>query len=86
MTILWIFQRVLLVSFQNIECYLKTDVDLIEDDSRLALDEHNSSFITFEQLPGFYTFKDLSEVLLRHSQLGFDGFNNSIDIKINDLA
>ena len=51
--------------FQNFETFLGTAVDLVEDDIRLVLDEYNSSFITYELEPGIYTFKDLSEALLK---------------------
>ena len=49
--------------FQDFEGYLRTEIDLIEDDIRLVLDKYNSSFVTYELDPGIYTFKDLSEVL-----------------------
>ena len=51
--------------FRDFESFLRTVVDLVEDDIRLILDEYNSSFITYELEPGFYTFKDLSEALLK---------------------
>ena len=50
--------------FQDFESFLRTEVDLVEDDIKLVLDEYNSSFITYEISPGIYTFKDISEVLL----------------------
>ena len=34
--------------FQNFESYLRTEIDLIEDDIRLFLDKYNSSFVTYE--------------------------------------
>ena len=34
--------------FQNFESYLRTEVDLVEDDIRLVLYEYNSRFITFD--------------------------------------
>ena len=49
--------------FHDFESYLRTEVDLIEDDIKLVLDEYNSSFITYELQPGIYTFKDFSEAL-----------------------
>ena len=49
--------------FQDFESYLRTEVDLIEDDVRLVLDENNSKFIIYEIRPGVCSFKDLSEVL-----------------------
>ena len=51
--------------FRDFESFLGTAVDLVEDDIRLVLVEYNSSFITYELEPGFYTFKDLSEALLK---------------------
>ena len=51
--------------FRDFESFLRTAVDLVEDDIRLVLDEYNSSFITYELEPGIYTFKDLSEALLK---------------------
>ena len=47
--------------FQDFESYLRTEIDLVEDDIRVILDKYNSSFITFELQPGIYTFKALSE-------------------------
>ena len=43
--------------FQDSESYRRTEVDLIEDDIKLVLDDYNSSFITYEDSPGIYTFK-----------------------------
>ena len=50
--------------FQDFESFLRTQIDLIEDDVKLVLDEYNSSFITYELEPGIYIFKDISEALL----------------------
>ena len=33
--------------FQDFENFLRTEIDLVEDDIRLVLDEYNSSFITY---------------------------------------
>ena len=41
--------------FQDFESYLRTEIDLVEDDIRLVLDKYNSSFITHELQPGIYT-------------------------------
>ena len=49
--------------FQDFESFLRTQIDLVEDDIKLVLDEYNSSFITCELDPGIYTFKDISEAL-----------------------
>ena len=57
--------------FQDFESYLRTDVDLVEDDIRLVLDEYISSFITYELQPGNYTFEDLSKALYNILQLEY---------------
>ena len=49
--------------FQDFESFLKTQIDLIEDDIKLVLDEYNSSFITYELQPGIYSYKEISEDL-----------------------
>ena len=49
--------------FQDFESFLRTEVDLVQDDVKVVLDEYNSSFITYELDPGIYTFKDTSEAL-----------------------
>ena len=72
--------------FQDFESYLRTEVDLVEDDVRLVLDEYNSSFITFEISPGIYNFKDISEVLLNFLQSEYKGEFNKIDIEFDDVS
>ena len=72
--------------FQDFESFLRTEVDLVEDDIRLVLDEDISIFITYKVSPGIYTLKDLSEVLLRNLQSEFEGFNNATDIEFDDIT
>ena len=38
--------------FQDFECFLRTEVDLLHYDIRLILDEYGSSFVTYEIIPG----------------------------------
>ena len=71
--------------FQDFESFLRTQIDLIEDDINLVLDEYNSSFITYELHPGVYTFKDISEALLKILQPEYDGYLNAIDIEYDDI-
>ena len=71
--------------FQDFESFLRTQIDLIEDDVKLVLDEYNSSFITYELEPGYYTFKDISEALLKILQQEYDGYLNAIHIKYDDI-
>ena len=72
--------------FQHFESYLRTEVDLVEDDIRLVLDEYNSSFITYELEPGIYTFKDLSKALFNILKQEYDLFNNSVVIELDDIT
>ena len=72
--------------FQDFESYLRTEVDLVEDDNKLVLDEYNSSFVTYEVQPGIYTFKDISEALLKILQPEYEGYHNAIDIEFNDIT
>ena len=72
--------------FQDFESFLRTKVDLAEDDIKLVLDEYNSSFITYELEPGIYTFIDISKALFNILQPEFELYNNSIDIEYDEIA
>ena len=72
--------------FQDFEGYLRTEIDLVEDDVRLVLDEYNSSFITYELQPGIYTFKDVSQALLNFLQSEDPGPSNVIDIEYDGVT
>ena len=70
--------------FQDFESYMRTEVDLVEDDIELVLDEYNSNFITYEISPGIYTFKDISEALFNILQTEYPRPSNVIDIEYDD--
>ena len=72
--------------FQDFENFLRTDIDLVEDDIKLVLDEYNSSFITYELDSGIYNFKDISEALFNILQSKYPGPNNVIDIEFDDIT
>ena len=72
--------------FQDFGSFLRTQIDLIEDDLKLVLDEYNSSFITYELEPGIYTFKDISEALLKILQPEYPGYQNAIEIEYDDIT
>ena len=72
--------------FEDFEKILRTQIDLVEDDIKLVLDENNSSFITYDLVPGIYTFEDLSEALFKILQLEYPGPSNVIDIENDDLT
>ena len=72
--------------FQDFDSYLRTEVDLVEDDIKLVLDEYNSNFITYELEPGIYTFKDISEALFNILQTEYPGSSNRIIIEYDDIT
>ena len=76
----------MLVPFQDFESFLRTEIDLVEDDIRLVLDEFNSGFITYKLEPGIYTFNDLSEALFNILQPEYELFNNSVDNEFDDIT
>ena len=72
--------------FQKFESFLRTHIDLVEDDIKLVLDEYNSSFITHELELGFYTFKDISEAPFNILQLEYPGPSNAIVIEFDYIT
>ena len=72
--------------FQDFQSFLRTEVDLVQDDVKLVLDEYNSSFITYELDPGIYTFKDISEALFNILQSEYPRPSNIIDIEYDDIT
>ena len=72
--------------FQDFESYLRTEVDLVEDDIKLVLDEYNSCFISYEFEPGIYTFKDISEALCNILHSEYPGPSNVIDTEYDDIT
>ena len=71
--------------FQDFESFLRSQIDLVEDDIKLVLDEYNSNFVTYELAPGIYTFKDLSEALFNILQSDCSGDCNVIVIEYDDI-
>ena len=72
--------------FQDFESFLRTQIDLIEDGIKLALDEYNSSFITYELQPGIFSFKDISEAFFNILQTEYPGPSNVIVIEFDDIT
>ena len=72
--------------FQDFESFLRTQIDLVEDDIKLVLDEYKSGFITYELEPGIYTFKDISEALYNIIQSEYLEPANVIDIEYDDIT
>ena len=72
--------------FQDFESYLRTEVDLVEDDVKLVLDEYNSSLITYEIELGIYTYKDLSEALFYILPSEYPASNSEILIRLGAIT
>ena len=72
--------------FQDFQSFLRTEVDLAENEIRLVLHEKSSSFTTHKLEPGVYTFRAFHEVLLRILQHEHEGFHNAIDIEFDDIT
>ena len=72
--------------FQDFESFLRTEIDLVEDDIKLVLDEYNSSFVTYELDPGIYTYKDLTIALFNILQHEYPSSNSEILIRLDDIT
>ena len=72
--------------FQDLESYLRTEVDLVEDGIRLILDKINSTFVGYELQPCTYTFRDLSESVFNTFQLENPASSNVIVIEFDDTT
>ena len=70
--------------FQDFENFLRTQIDLVEDDIKVVLDKYNSSFITYELEPGFYSFKHITDALFTSLQLEYPAPSNAIVIEFDD--
>ena len=71
---------------QDFESYLRTEVDLVEDDIRLVLEESNSFFITYKLEPGIFTFKDLSESVFNTLQPEYEASSHVITLEFDDVT
>ena len=63
--------------FQDFESFLRTQIDLIEDDVKLVLEEYISSFIT-------YSYREISEALFNILQLEYPSSDSKILIRLDD--
>ena len=72
--------------FQDFESFLRTQIDLVEDDIRLVLDEYNSSFITYELEPCIYSYRDLFEALFYILQSEYPQSGCEILIRLDDIT
>ena len=72
--------------FQDFESFLRTQIDLVEDDIQLVLEEYNSSFVTYELEPGIYSYREISEALFYILQSEYPQSDSEILIRLDDLT
>ena len=72
--------------FQDFESFLRSQIDLVEDDIKLVLDEYNSNFITYELAPGIYTNRDIAEALYYILQSEYPSSGSEILIRLDDIT
>ena len=72
--------------FQDFESFLRTQIDLVEDDIKLVLEEYNSIFITYELEPGTYSYRKISEALFNILQLEYQSSDSEIPIRLDDIT
>ena len=72
--------------FQDFESFLRTEIDLVEDDIKLVLDEYNSNFVTYELDPGIYTYKNIAIALYYILQSEYPQSSSEILIRLDDIT
>ena len=80
MNILAIYTRSI---FQDFESFLRTQIDLVEDDIKLVLDEYNSNFVTYKLEPGIYSYKDIAVALYYILQNEYPSSGSEILIRLD---
>ena len=83
MNILAIYTRSV---FQDFESFLRTQIDLVEDDIKLVLDEYNSNFVTYELVPGIYRYRDMAEALYNILESEYPSSGSEILIRLDDIT
>ena len=83
MNILAIYTRSV---FQDFESFLRTQIDLVEDDIKMVLDEYNSNFKTYELEPGIYSYRDIAEALYYILQSEYPSSGSEILIRLDDIT
>ena len=83
MNILAIYTRSV---FQDFESFLRTQIDLVEDDIKMVLDEYNSNFVTYELVPGIYRYRDMAEALYYILESEYPSSSSEILIRLDDIT
>ena len=74
--------------FQDFESFLRTQIDLVEDDIKLVLDEYNynSNFVTYKLERGIYSYRDMAEALYYILQSEYPSSGSEILIRLDDIT
>ena len=72
--------------FQDFESFLRSQIDLVEDDIKLVLDEYNSNFVTYKLDPGVYSYKDIAIALYYILQSEYPQSGSEILIRLDDIT
>ena len=72
--------------FQDFESFLRTQIDLVEDDIKMFLDEYNSNFVTYQLAPGIYSYRDIAEALYYTLQSEYPSSGSEILIRLDDIT
>ena len=72
--------------FQDFESFLRTQIELVEDDIKLVLDEYNSNFITYELEPGDYSYRDIAEAVYYILESEYPQSSSEILIRLDDFT
>ena len=76
----------LVLFFRIPKIFLRTKIELVQDDIRLVLSEYLSNFIIYVLDSGIYTFKDLFETLFNILQPESEASSNVIVIEFDDIS
>ena len=72
--------------FQDFESFLRSQIDLVEDDIKLVLEEYNSNFVTYKLEPGIYSYKDIAEAVYYILQSEYPQSSSEILIRLDDIT
>ena len=72
--------------FQDFESFLRTQIDLVEDDIKLVLEKYNSIFITYELEPGIYSYRKFSEALFNILHLEYSSSDSEFLLRLDVIT
>ena len=72
--------------FQDFESFLRTQIDLVEDDIKMVLEEFNSNSITYKLEPGIYSYRDIAEAVFYILQSDYPQSKSEILIRLDDIT